>query len=231
MRSLRLAIVFTVAACGGDDNNNTQQDAPVVDSPSNADCTTARKDLLGSSTTVSTGAIAILDTTAGVSTVYADASAGGTAWLFINLATNTKVEVNDPTSITSTDWDLAIKRPVIYTNDGDGGAGQGGAVLIQKDFATVVAADATSATFAKETFFDADCNPNTDPTGSALTTMSTWYSYNQATHILTPAAGTWLIKGGKGAVYKFKFDSYYANPDGSEGTGDGGTYKYEVGAL
>jgi hypothetical protein len=64
-----------------------------------------------------------------------------------------------------------------------------------------------------------------------MTTLSSWYKYDPAKHILAPAPGTWLIRGGKGALYKLKFDSYYSNPDGSEGTGDGGTYKYEVGAL
>jgi len=175
MRSLGLAIVFTIAACGSDDSTTT----PMPDAPASADCTTARAELLGSNDSVATGDVTILDTPAGVTTVFADASAGGMGaeqshpWLFVNLATNTKVAVTDPASIASTDWDLAIKRPVIYTNSGDGGAGQGGAVLIQKDFAAVVAADAATATFTSEVFFDADCNPNVDPTGSALTSMST----------------------------------------------------------
>lgn len=239
-------LVLCSAACGDSSNNNTPDapagpDAPMEDAGSGSgsgDCSAARAQLLGDVDAVSTGDVAVIGSGSdGRTTLYIDASAGGlaaqgsNAWIYVSLGSGAKVAVTDTTSTSSTAWDLALKRPTIYTNDGDGGPGSGGAVLIAKDFADVTAADAGSATFATETFFDAECNPNTDPTGAALTTFSTWYDYDPTTHVLSPAAGTWLVRGGSGALYKVQIDSYYANPDGTEGSGDGGTYAIDVEAL
>jgi hypothetical protein len=225
-----LVLVSTVA-CGSSASSSPDAAAGP------AQCSAARAQLLGAVNSVSTGNVTVLSSTGGVTTLYVDASAGGIAaeatnpWIFISLGSNAKASVTDTTAAASTGWDLALKRPALYTNDGDGGVGQGGAVLIQKGFASVVAADASSATFATEKFFDAQCNPMTDPIGAPLTTFSTWYDYNQTAHTLAPAAGTWLVRGGTGALYKLRIDSYYSNPDGSDGTGDGGTFKIDVGAL
>ncbi len=52
-----------------------------------------------------------------------------------------------------------------------------------------------------------------------------------ATHALTPAAGTWLVRGGTGKLYKLAIQTYYANPDGTVGTGGGGTYALKIAAL
>ena len=234
-------LLLFVSACG------SSSEAPTTDlgapdgggSPdgSVSACTAARAQLLGAVNSVTTGNVTVLGTTAGVTTLYVDASAGGVAsastnpWSFINLATGAKVAVTDTSSVTSTAWDLAFKRPIIYTNDGDGGPGQGSAALIQKSFDSVSAADATSATFKTEKFFDAQCNPILDQTGAVQTTFSAWYDYNPNTHVLTPAAGTWLVRGATGKLYKLAITTYYANPDGSVGTGGGGTYALKVGAL
>lgn len=258
LSSLVVAVVVAIAACS---SSSDEPSAPSVDagpttstpdvdagsdspssdagdaSNSGGSCSSARAQLLGSVDSVSDGTVTVLDTTSGVMTVYVDASAGGPAgaathpWLFLSLATGSKVSVTDVTSTSSTDWDLALKRPVIYTNDGDGGPGQGGAVLVAKDFDAVTAADATGVTFGTEELFDADCNPNVDPTGAAMTTFSTWYDYDPSTHGLTPAAGTWLVHGGKGALYKVKLQTYYGAPDGGVSSGGGGAYVLKIGAL
>jgi hypothetical protein len=241
-----LSIIAAVAACGGSSSNNGPDGGAPADAAIHADapaatgptaCSAQRAQLIGAVNTVSTGTVTNLGVTSGATSIYVDASAGGETgaetnpWVFINLGSLSRVAVTDTTSITSTGWDLAIKRPVLYTNGGNGGPGMGAAVEITKTFATVAAADATGAQFASEQFFDAQCNPNTDPIGEVETTFSAWYDYNQTTHVLTPHPGTWLIKGGTGTLYKLQIDSYYANPDGSEGTGDGGTFKFDVEAL
>ncbi len=202
-----------------------------------ASCDDARKQLIGSVSTVASGAVTALDTTNGVTTLYVDGSAGGiasasaSAWLFVDLSQAAKAPLDDVSSLTSTAWDLAFKRPVIYTNDGDGGPGTGGAALIAKDFDAVTASDATGVNLGTESFLDASCTPNLDLAGSVETTFSSWYDYNPTTHVLTPAAGTWLVKGGTGKLYKLAFQTYYSTADGQVGTGDGGTYLLKFGAL
>ncbi|HEY4187099.1 MAG TPA: HmuY family protein [Polyangia bacterium] len=219
-------------------------DAPIAEvTPPAADaatdgglCSAARAQLVGAVNSVAAGAVTVVSTTAGVTTLYVDATAGGAAsavtnpWLFVDLGTGAKVPVTDTTSVSSTAWDLAFKRPIIYTNSLDGGPGLGGAVMLAKEFAAVTAADATGVTFGTEEFFDAECNAVTDPTGAVLTTFASWYDYDESTHMLTPAAGTWLVKGGTGALYKVRIVTYYGNPDGTAGA-TGGAYLLDVAAL
>lgn len=235
-----LGLTLLLSACGnpsaspaldGGGSDGGQPDG------SAATCTAARAQLLGEIDSVAAGDIKVLATASGVTTLYVDASAGGgpnagkSAWSYLNLESTAKVELTDKTSVSSTAWDLALKRALIYTNDGDGGLGQGGAVLIQKDFASVTAADAASATFQTEKFFDAQCKPILDRSGAVQTSLTAWYDYNGMTHTVTPAAGTWLVRGGTGKLYKLAIETYYANPDGTVGTGGGGTYALKVGAL
>jgi hypothetical protein len=199
-------------------------------------CSAARAQLIGAVDSVASGAVTVLGSSGGVTSLYVDATAGGGAnaptnpWIFVDLASGAKVGVTDVTALSSTAWDLAFKRPLLYTNDGDGGPGQGGAVLVAKDFADVTAADAAAATFATERFFDGDCNAVTDPTGAAQTTFSGWYQYNEMSHQLTPTAGTWLVRGATGKLYKLRIVTYYSTPSGAVGT-TSGNYALEVEAL
>jgi hypothetical protein len=185
---------------------------------------------------VSTGAVSVISMSAGVSTVYVDASAGGFGnsdtypRVYVDLANLTRVDITDKQALTSTAWDLAIKRPVLFTNDGDGGPGMGGTLVVSKPFDQVTAADATGK-FATESFVDANCNPKTDAAGDILTTMSNWYNYDQQTNILTPVPNTtYVIRGGTGKLYKMAILSYYGEPDGGMQT-LGGYYLLQVGAL
>jgi hypothetical protein len=191
---------------------------------------------LGSIDSVSTGDVTVVSNTSGITTLYVGATAGGAAaaalnpWIFVSLDTSSKVAVTDVSSLTSSAWDLALKRPLLYTNSGDGGPGVGGAVLIDKDFAVVTAADATGAVFASERFFDAECNAILDPSGAALTSFATWYDYDANTHVLSPHAGTWLVHGASGKLFKLRIKTYYGTSTGGTGTA-GGAYVIEVGAL
>jgi len=199
-------------------------------------CTAARAQLLGAVDSVSTSEVSVVSRTAGIVTLYVGATAGGTAaaamnpWIFVALDDLSRAEVSDLSSIQSTAWDLALKRPLVYTNGGDGGPGEGDAVLIDKDFDAVTAEDAASAAFYREKFFDAECNPILDPTGAAATSFSAWYEYDSETHTLTPHAGTWLLHGAKGKLYKLRIKTYYGTPEGGTGMA-GGAYLLEVGAL
>lgn len=186
---------------------------------------------------VSAGEVTVLSTAGTAKTLFVNASAGGTMaaaqnpWIYVDLKEGKRVDVTDPGSFTSTAWDLGIKRPLLRTNSGDGGPGQGGAVFLEgKTFDAVTAADAASATIATEQWFDAQCNLTTDPTGAIATTFAGWYDYDQATNKLTPHAGVFIVRGADGSLYKLAIDDYYANPDGTSGMA-GGRYKIQVGPL
>lgn len=181
---------------------------------------------------MSTGDVLTLENTGGVATLFIDASAGGVQnqannpWIYVDFATLARVEVTDVTADADTTWDLAIKRPILRTNSGDGGyAGAGGAVRLTKSFDAVTEADA-AATFATEVWFDEKCNLYTDPTGAIATTFDGWYEYENMT--VTPGPGTWLVRGGDGtSVFKLEILDYYANPDGTSGMA-GGRYRVRM---
>ncbi|HEY0468268.1 MAG TPA: HmuY family protein, partial [Polyangiaceae bacterium] len=199
-------------------------------------CSAAREQLLGAIDSVSNGEVSVVSTDAEVTTIYVGATAGGTAaaasnpWIFISLEHAARVPVTDVSSTRSSAWDLALKRPLLYTNSGDGGPGQGGAVLLDKPFEDVTADDASEAEFSTEKFFDADCNPIVDVTGAVATSFSSWYDYDAETHLLSPHAGTWLVHGAAGKLFKLRVENYYGTPEGGSGMA-GGAYLIDVAAL
>jgi len=199
-------------------------------------CSAARAQLLGAIDTVSSGVVKLVSEASGVETLYVDATVGGQdgvtthPWTFISLGSASKVAVTDLTSVHSLAWDLAFKRAQIYTNGGEGGPGEGASVFLDKDFAQVTSADLTGAGFATETFFAGDCNPIVDLTGAASTSFSSWYDYDQQSHVLSPVPGTWLVRSATGKFFKLRFDSYYATPNGGMGSVSG-AYLLEIGAL
>jgi hypothetical protein len=184
---------------------------------------------------VSDGAVTVLEDESGVATLFVDATAGGiqnqtaNPWIYLDLRAGARVDVSDVSADASTDWDLAIKRPILRSNSGDGGLmGQGGTTRIAKDFDTVTWADA-AVKFESESWFDADCNLLTDQTGAIATTFDGWYDYVEMK--VVPGSGTWLIRSGDGThIFKLEILDYYANPDGSSGMA-GGRYRIRVADL
>jgi hypothetical protein len=243
MKQMILGVFLcSLSGCGSDSASNspgasggTGEAGAQAAGPSSA-CSAAREQLLGAIDSVSTGDVSVVTTAADVSTLYVGATAGGTAaaamnpWVFVALDPAAKVEVTDISATSSSAWDLALKRPLLYTNSGDGGPGQGGAVLIDKDFEDVTADDATGATFVSEKFFDADCSPIVDVTGAVATSFSNWYDYDAEAHTLSPHAGTWLVHGATGTLFKLRVNTYYGTPEGGTGMAGGG-YLIDVAAL
>ena len=193
------------------------------DAPTNP-CSGALATILGPIDQVTTGAVTMVSQMGGARTVYVDATAGGFGnegthpRVYVNLETATRVDITDKQAPTSNAWDLAFKRPVIFTNDGDGGHGMGGSLMVAKAFDQVTMADAVG-TFATESFTEATCDPKVDGFGDMLTTMSSWYDYNQGTNKLTPKpTTTFIVRGATGKLYKVGFLDYYGNATGGTGS-------------
>lgn len=238
------AIDATADVIPGADAEATPDSQAVLDSSPATDgasadagpsCSAALNALLKPVASVSSGVVTNLGTVDGVTTLHIDATAGGSQAaaqnprIYINLATKAAVAVTDETAPAATTWDLALKRPILFTNSGEAGAGLGGARFVTKDFAAVTAADA--APLAREDFVTETCEARVDATGAVLTTFDGWYDYNPATNGLTPKAGTWIVGGADGTSrYKLKIRSYYANVDGTDGTA-GGRYLLDVAPL
>lgn len=202
-----------------------------------ASCEKAKSQLLTPIAQVSNALVKVLKDEGGVKTVYVDATVGGVTGVttkprvYVNLGSATRVDIDDNAATTSTDWDLAFKRPVVFTNGGEAGIGVGKAGFVDKDFDAVTAADEAAAKLAVEDFLDDDCNPILDRIDNPATSLSTWYDYNEQTHVLTPFKHVYLIRGGTGKLYKMQIVSFYSNPDGSIGTEGGGRFQLKIAAL
>lgn len=202
-------------------------DAGANDGSTTTQCSVARANALKPIASVSTGGVSVV-TPGDPIEIYVDATAGG-----INAAPShprtyikfdgTKAQINDNDAFTSTDWDLALKRTDIYTNSGDAGPGQGGAVAVQKDFDAVTAADAQH--LASEQFFDASCQEITDAAGFLNTTFEGWYDYDQTTNVPSAKPGlTFVVKSANGTLYKLQIVSNTGTPQG--GTNNSATANY-----
>ena len=198
-------------------------------------CTAQAKTLLSPQSTVSTGSVKIIETAGGVTKVYVDASAGGSGQSSKNPRVylkmdGSKVSISDVDAAKSTDWDIAFKRVDIFTNSGDGGPGKGAGTVASKKFDDVTAADATG--LAQEKFFTGDCQPLTDEGGFLKTTFSSWYDYDQQTHIPTPFLDrTLVMKAADGTLYKVGLLTYQGKDDGSTTGGQTGQFVFQVKKL
>jgi hypothetical protein len=210
-------------------------------------CTQARTDALGAIEEVSEGEVLVLEEGDGEATIWVDATAGGlpeqanNPWIYVDFTTLGRVDVDDVQADSDTTWDLALKRPVLRANNHDGGlAGEGASAHLDAEFDDVTADDIDGADFELEGWFDEDCNLRTDQTGSIFTSFSGdangvnpdpdgWYQYANA--VVTPAPGTWLVRGGSGdEVFKIAILDYYANDDGTSGQA-GGRFLIRVAPL
>lgn len=218
------------AASAGSDTSakdQTAKDQSGSDAVFGAPCPSVAKQVLGPIGEVSEGQVTVLQADGKARTLYVDASAGGYSVqaayprLYLNLETAQAVPLTDYEAMTSTAWDLALKRPVLYTNGGTGGPGQGQVGFVFKPFAEVTAADEAASDPQVEQFWDDACTPALDPIGSVLTTMSDWYSYEDGTSAVVPKNLTFVLRGGTGKLYKLKIQEYYASPDGTKGKNSG----------
>ena len=246
--ALLLVPVAVFAACSSSSNGASSSGSPADadagdeagdgTSTGTTQCSAARDQLLTPIDKSSSATVSVVSDDGTTKLIYVDASAGGPQGaskqprVYLSLDTGTKADLTDKEAFSSSDWDLAIKRTVIYTNSGDAGPGKGGAAQLSKAFDAVTAADADAAKPAAEVFFDADCNGQTDFAGYPQTTFSTWYNYDQATNIPTPKNATYIVKGASGKRYKLAIETFTAYPDGGTRAANAtGYFLFKVAAL
>lgn len=206
--------------CGGEGGETSTGDPTVVPA-----CLPEREKAIGPVEKVSAGEVTVLADASGVKTLFIDATAGGLMeqanfpWTYINLGTASRVDITDTEADTSAGWDLAFKRPIIRTNSGAGAVGNGGAAFLKEaTFDAVTKESAQSADIKIESWFDDKCVLQVDEGGYTRTTFDGWYDYGgQQTHAVTPHPGVFVVTGGDGQAYKVELESYYANPDGTDG--------------
>ncbi len=133
-------------------------------------------------------------TTDGSTVLQIDASAND-VWVYVDLESGTTVSESD-------DWSLAFQRFNVIVNGGISGDGDVEAVWIDEAYANVT--EAPIAGWATDM-----AAADTDSEDTLV--FGAWYDYDVTTHALSPAAGTWAVRGLDGATYKLVFTTYYDN--------------------
>ena len=168
--------------------------------------------------TVSTGAVTV---TASGATMQGtvDATAGGTSmsadrpYIYVDLKTGTRVDVDDLAARGSTGWDIMLKRASLRTNSGDSGPGKRTLATVQATSIDAVSAPASG--YASDDFTTADCMLDASPGGEPKSAFGEWYDYNAETHVVTPKGEVYVIEREDGSRTAFRIVSYYgdaANP-------------------
>jgi hypothetical protein len=224
-----LAFSLFVAACGGDDTTETADAVPL---PPDASTTPDVNVACQEPTSVlpyefrpldltSTGVVTTMQN--GTTTAASiDATAGGSAgyaeypFIYVDLATGTKVDISDVDSYSSTAWDIAFKRFLPRINGGD--SGPGGvevAVVFGVTSLDQVTTSPAANEFGTDDWATTDCELVAGPIGEPNTAMSTWYMYEGMT--LAPQPWVYVLRLRDGTFRKFRFVNYYGGPTMTSG--------------
>jgi hypothetical protein len=215
MRNHVLLSFALLAACGSDGSTDPE---PTPDSPPSTDeCVpaTVLPNNYRPISTVTTGAVAVT-TTAGVTSGTIDATAGGVSasadnpYIYVDLVAGTRVDLDDVAALTSTTWDIALKRSSLRVNSGDSGTGERELAVVQGASLDAVTA-APASGYATDDFATDDCELQTIPGGEPLSAFGEWYDYDPATHVVTPKAEVYVVKRSDGTSIAVRFDTYYGD--------------------
>ena len=208
--------MMTTAACGGEDGSNPSPDAGFeVDAEPGCDPATVQPSAYRPIAMVSTGAVDVT-TAGGITTGTLDATAGGTAssadrpYLYVDLRTGARVDVDDLAARSSTAWDIALKRSSLRVNGGDSGPGDRRlAVVPAASLAEVTAAPATG--YTSDDFTSDDCMLVTIPGGEPMSAFGEWYEYDLEAHSLAPKPEVYVLERNNGSRTALRIVTYYGD--------------------
>ena len=130
------------------------------------------------------------------------------AYIYIDLASGTKVEIDDVAARTSSDWDLAFERSSVRANGGDSGPGNVAVAKVGGAFEDVTEAP-KEGEFATDDWVSDDCQYQSIPGTEPLTAIGEWYAYDIMTHQLTPKEEVYVVRTHGGDLYKVAFSTWY----------------------
>lgn len=206
-------------ACGGDDDDDG---GPAVDAGGDVDAAADDCDEtellpqdyrpIGS---VSTGEVTA-SADGDVTNAQIDATAGGlpgvpdNPYVYIDLESGTKVDIDDVDALSSQGWDVAFKRSNIRLNGGDSGPASVAVARVDGALADVTEAPADGE-FATDDWTSDSCTLLTLADGTPSTAFGEWYDYDDATHVLSPKAEVYVVRTRSGELIKMSIENYYGD--------------------
>jgi hypothetical protein len=212
-----LILFALLAACGDGDDPDVMPDAGMPDATPDAPpgCNPATV-LPSNYRPIAKVAITLLTvtTTAGVTSGTADATAGGVSmaadnpYLYLDLKTGVKVDLNDLDARTSSSWDIGLKRSSLRLNGGDSGTGnRKSAPVAAATLAEVTAGPADG--YKTDDYTSADCEIVTIPGGEPMSAFGEWYDYDLQTNKVVPKPEVHVIQRADGSRTAFRISAYY----------------------
>lgn len=216
---LSLVAVIALAGCGSSSHDDTQPNPPSPDPMACSPIFCEDEIILDMSlqgAKVSTGTVT--NTADGADWVSViDATAGGVngasnnPFIYLKFTTDglVKVDIDDETALTSTNWDLAARRYTVRLNGGTSGAGCVGAAALGDEAYADVTTVPSGLTYAYDQSYDASCTIIEDDSGlpgSPQTALRRWWDYVSCVETtFTP----FVIQLANGDHVKFVLEAYY----------------------
>lgn len=208
-----LILLALLIGCGDGDDPEVTPDAAMPDAPQGCNPATVLPSSYRPVAKVATTLLTVT-TTDGVTSGTVDATAGGISmaadnpYLYLDLKTGVKVDINDLEARTSSAWDLGLKRSSLRLNSGDSGTGNRKSVPVAATtLAEVTAGPATG--YVTDDYTTADCMIVTIPGGEPMSAFGEWYEYDLQTNKVKPKGEVHVIQRADGSRTAFHITSYY----------------------
>ena len=218
--AVTLAAIPLGAACGGDDDGGASEvDAGGGGIDAAADDCDQAEQLPGDYRPVAIVSTGDVTPTADgdVTTAVIDATAGGlpnaadNPYIYVDLASGAKVDIDDVDALSSSEWDLAFKRSSIRSNGGDSGPGMVAVAVVAAASLDEVTAAPADGEFAIDDWTDESCQLVALPFQEPNTAFGEWYDYDLGSHVVTPKPEVHVIRSRSGDLFKLQLESYYGD--------------------
>lgn len=201
------------AACGDDGGSPASPDAP-IDADDGCDPTSVLPSNFRPIAMVSTGQVQLTASGSGASGTV-DGTAGGLAgaadnpYVYVDLAANARVDINDLEARTSDAWDVAFKRASVISNGGTSGTGGRTIAIVQS---ATIDVTAPASGYAADDYTSSDCALETTRNGEPLSAFGEWYLYDEDAHTLTPKPEVYVLQRPDGSRTAIRIVTYYGDP-------------------
>ncbi|WP_342376600.1 HmuY family protein [Myxococcus stipitatus] len=212
-----------MASCGDDEPKNhpepdagSQPDAgSKVCDPSQVRCTEQTIDNLSLRSVVSTGEVREEGTTSGEFLTYVDSRAGGLqptmSYTYLRFTSTglTQVKIHDQAALSSTEWDIAVRRYTVRVNSGTSGPSCVAAASLPQGtaFASVTSVGA-GLSFQTERWFDDACTliPDNSGLNGPATVLGGFWTYQSC---VAMTGQVFVIRLADGRHVKLEVMGYY----------------------
>ena len=133
-------------------------------------------------------------------------STDSTAWVHYDLESSSLIPTDE---VSEDNWDIAFQRYIIKLNGGVSGTGGVEVMLLAGEYENF-----EEVTLPEEGEWITDLE-DSDGDDQPEYALDSWFDYDLATHVLSPADLVYLIRTVEGDIFRFRILDYYSSQGGS----------------